>query len=137
MPQSDANSDATEAVARRPGRIRTAVAVLLGREPTPRSIHQEWIEYRDTFDGILRRLSAQLARQKRAEKRRIERELEQAEEAPAMQGTLAGRAAYKADLRARARMRGLGVVNGPHFHPSMAPPPPTAAVMGDDPEEDD
>lgn len=89
----------------------------MGERLTPLQIHQEWVEYKQTFDDILTRWSASLARSAKAEKKRIESLMQQAEpthvQAPA--GPLSRKAALRsrvAAMRGYAGGRGLQVVNG-------------------------
>lgn len=56
---------------RPPGRLRSALAVLLGRKTTPLQIEAEWLEYKQIFGDMLQRFSAQLARDAKAERKRI------------------------------------------------------------------
>lgn len=58
---------------RAPGRLRAALAVLAGERLVPLQLQAEWAEYQMVFDDLLKRLSAQLARQAKAEKARLDR----------------------------------------------------------------
>lgn len=57
-------------------RIRASAQVLKGHRLVPMQIHAEWIEYQQLLDDLLKRLSAQLARQARSEKARLRKLLE-------------------------------------------------------------
>lgn len=61
--------------ARELGRLRAAWSVLLGERLVPLQLQAEWVEYKLIFDDLLKRLSAQLARQAKAEKSRLEAQL--------------------------------------------------------------
>lgn len=58
-------------------RLRASAAVMRGHRLVPQQIHAEWIEYQQLLDDLLKRLSAQLARQAKAEKVRVKQLLEQ------------------------------------------------------------
>ena len=68
-------SETQEGKIKRPGRIRSALAVLFGRSVTPQQIQEEWLSWEITLTGVLDRFSALLARQAKAEKKRVEKEL--------------------------------------------------------------
>jgi len=55
------------------GRLRAAWYVLMGQRLTPQQILAEWVEYQQTFNDLLERWSAKLAREARNEKDRIKR----------------------------------------------------------------
>lgn len=59
-----------------PGRLRSAWSVLLGERLVPLQLQFEWLEYQQIFDDLLKRFSAQLARQAKAEKTRVKRLLD-------------------------------------------------------------
>ena len=89
---------------RTPGRIRSAWSVLLGERLVPVQLQAEWVEYKLIFDDLLKRLSAQLARQAKAEKGRLETQLPMDEPAPLVRAP----AGNKAELRRRAAVaRGI------------------------------
>jgi len=52
-------------------------AVFLGERLVPMQLQAEWIEYKLMFDDILKRLSAQLARQAKEHKRSVQAVLEE------------------------------------------------------------
>jgi uncharacterized protein YyaL (SSP411 family) len=58
-------------------RLRASAQVMRGHRLVPAQIHAEWIEYQQLLDDLLKRLSAQLARQARSEKARVKQLLEQ------------------------------------------------------------
>lgn len=101
----------------------------MGQRTTPRQIEREWLDYQQTFDDLLTRLGAQLARQAKAEKKRIRRLLEDGLEQPqpthrAPPSTPAER---KAELRRRAaEARGYGGViplRGDNLAPNLEEEP--------------
>lgn len=99
------------------GRVRSALRVLRGEAVLPAQIQWEWLEYRLLFDDILKRLSAQLARQAKAEKNRLAALLEQPPAAPSNPDSAPDR---KAALRARVSAAGgLAVLKS---HPQVAQP---------------
>lgn len=81
---------------REPGRLRAMWAVLLGERLVPLQLQAEWVDYKLIFDDILKRLSAQLARQSKAHKRDLERILE--DQVPVVGNPTPTRAAGKAEL---------------------------------------
>lgn len=107
-------------------RLRASAQVLRGHRLVPAQIHSEWIEYQQLLDDLLKRLSAQLARQARSEKARVKKlleeqqlEIEPTERAPAMAMNGVGR---KSELRRRfATQLGLrphsNAVRAPQVHP--------------------
>lgn len=107
MSQSDAQKSGQESDGRveRPGRFRSALSVLRGQSVVPDQIVAEWVEYQQTFNRLLERFSALLARQAKAEKKRIERLAEMVDPSALEHQAPADR---KADLRRRAaQLRGL------------------------------
>lgn len=90
------------------GRIRAAWYVLMGQRVTPQQILAEWVEYQQTFNDLLERWSAKLAREARNEKDRIKR-LDVPVALPPPEPT-----DTKTELRRRvANMRGFGLVESP------------------------
>lgn len=88
------------------GRIRAAWYVLMGQRVTPQQILAEWVEYQQTFNDLLERWSAKLAREARNEKDRIKR-LDVPP--PVIQPTQT--TDVKTELRRKvANMRGFGLV---------------------------
>lgn len=92
----------------------------------PAQIHAEWIEYQQLLDDLLKRLSAQLARQARSEKARLRKlledqssqlELEPSSRAPVVRGN--GR---KSELRRRFASQ-LGLRAPSNAVPQLEPPP--------------
>ena len=78
-------SDRESRVTKRPGRIRSAFQVLMGRMTTPQQIQADWAEWEIVLTGVLDRFGALLARQAKAEKKRVEQQLELGpEDAPFM-----------------------------------------------------
>lgn len=97
-----AQPDTSQEPARRPGRLVSAWRVLMGRALTPDQIVAEWIEYKQTFNDVLSKFSALLARQAKAEKDRIRRELEECSDCPDEETAgipVSNREALKAELR--------------------------------------
>lgn len=104
---------------RRPGRLRSALQVLLGQRLTPEQIQAEWLEYQVIFNDILTRWSASLARQAKVEK---ERATALAQAAPETEAPVSS----KAELRSRAADRmGLGALRR-----RIRPAPPTEHANG-------
>lgn len=102
-----------EVVASEPGRVRAAISVLRGQRLVPLQVQFEWLEYQQIFDDLLKRLSAQLARQARSEKARVKRLLKEPSEtveasSPPSSPSPKDPASYKQALRSRAaQLRGL------------------------------
>ena len=111
---------------RHPGRLRAALAVLLGERLVPLQIHAEWAEYQMAFDDLLKRLSAQLARQAKAERARVERLLEaEAVPSPSLESQGFGPTSHpKAELYRRAAQA----------RPSPLPRPEVLSAMTHHPE---
>lgn len=86
---------------RPPGRLVSAWRVLFGRSVTSEQLQWEWAEYKQAFNDLLQRYSAQLARAARAEKKRIARLME-AQEEPHRAPPSSHPADRKAELRRRA-----------------------------------
>lgn len=109
-----------------PGRLRSAWSVLRGQRLVPLQIQMEWLEYQQIFDDVLKRFSAQLARQARAEKDRLKKMMPE----PSSEGRsqpdvhpLSDHLSRKNALRSRvARARG---VPGPASGHQSASPQPT------------
>jgi hypothetical protein len=80
----------------------------MGQRVTPQQILAEWVEYQQTFNDLLERWSAKLAREARNEKDRIKR-LDVPVALPPPEPT-----DTKTELRRRvANMRGFGLVESP------------------------
>lgn len=98
--------------ASRPGRLRSAVQVLLGQRLVPAQIQAEWLEYQLIFGDLLQRQSAMLARAAKEERKRLRRLSEHSvSESPphVTQLDLLPPASRKAALRSQAADRlGLG-----------------------------
>ncbi|GMR14262.1 MAG: hypothetical protein BMS9Abin29_2507 [Gemmatimonadota bacterium] len=127
MGQSDARESPRKGRAHRPGRFRSVWQVLKGESLVPDEIRWEWIEYQQTFNSLLEKYSAQLARASKAEKVRIKALSEALE--PSSPVSRPAPRSHKAELRARAAaLRGIGVpertYEGPmsdHVPPPLAP----------------
>lgn len=92
---------------RPPGRLVQAWRVLFGRSVTSEQLQWEWAEYKQAFNDLLQRYSAQLARAARAEKKRIARLME-AQDEPFRQPPPSSPQDRKAQLRRRAaELQGL------------------------------
>lgn len=101
MPPSD--------LPRRPGRLRSALQVLLGQRLVPEQIQAEWLEYQLIFTDLLQRQSAMLARAAKEERKRLKRLAESSAPEPAPQLDLLPSRGRKAALRSQAADRlGLG-----------------------------
>lgn len=119
-----------ENLQKRPGRLRAAWLVLMGQRVTPQQIQAEWADYQRTFDDILARWSASLARQAKARKKELEKL--QAAAYGDLDGTISGSPTtaaavqqHKAALRSKAAQRGLTLRRGgPMPMPSAIPGPP-------------
>lgn len=108
---------------RRRGRWRLALAVLLGEPVVPESLLAQWLDYRVMFDDLLKRLSAQLARQAKAEHKRIRKQLAAPEE-PAHRN-VAGKSGKQRVRAIMAASRGMRVHSAvvPAIIPAPEPDP--------------
>jgi len=126
-------ADSEQQAARRsrtPGRLLSALSVLLGQRVTPVQIEAEWVEYKAIFSDLLSRHGAMLARHAKAEKERLDRTFDQLNPPQVTESPVVGQKSEKDRLRSqvaagrfglRAAMpRGQGEVPGP--------PPPLEEV---------
>ncbi len=89
------------------GRVRAAWSVLRGQRLVPLQVQLEWLEYQQIFDDLLKRFSAQLARQEKNEKSRLQVLLGSPENSPPVRHDPAN---HKAELRSRAALlRGVRI----------------------------
>jgi len=107
-----ADETQTETQKKSPGRLVSAWRVLFGRSATNEQMLAEWCEYRLTFNSLLERFSALLARQAKAEKARLVAGLEVSEPPEAVSD--------KADLRRRAAAFHLNRLTGRNGLPNVA-----------------
>ena len=95
-----------------PGLFSAAWSVLKGQRLTPLQIEWEWLQYKQTFDDVLSRLGAQLARKQKLHNEELKRLLAESPSQP--QELSSGPGDRKDALRQRfAVSRGLHVLRPP------------------------
>lgn len=103
------------------GRFRAAWYVLCGSRLVHHQIQSEWLDYQVTFNDLINRWSALLARQAKAEKKRMTDQLDSLSGEPAEPALVASPGGHKAYLRS--------LVAGRHQAPSRSQPGGSAAPL--------